>query len=96
MVTWLVPICLFCTLTALYLGGFKLDIQEASGMRHMGGLLVTFGLYMVAWWALHMVLGGIVGPIAAIVVASLVTIVLLPIVSRAGFRVFGVRITAAH
>lgn len=95
MVTWLVPVCLFWTLTALYLGGFRLDIEEASGVRHLGGLAITFVLYLAVWWGLHRVLGGVLPSIASIVVASLVTIVLLPLLSRAGFRALGVRIRAA-
>jgi len=41
------------------------------------------------------VLGGIVPSIASIVVASVITILLLPLLSRAGFRALGVRIRAA-
>lgn len=96
MVEWLVPICFFWILTSLLLGGGDLEIRGGS-VAQLLGLLGTFALYLALWAVLRMVLGG-AGQIRAVVVATIVASVLLPIVSRVGFRIVGVRLTrrAAH
>lgn len=96
MVTWLVPVCLFWTMTALYLGGFRLDIEDKSGMRNLGGLVVTFVLYLLVWWGIHGALARGLPAIGAEVAASVIVILLLPLLSRAGFRAFGVGIRNAR
>lgn len=95
MVEWLAPIALFWTMAATYLGGFRLSIEGGGGLRQTGGLLFTFVLYLVAWFALRAVLRGVVGTVPAVVLACLVATLLLPILARVGFRILGVRIATA-
>lgn len=95
MVEWLVPVSLFWTLTALYLGGFRLDIQDGPGYRNLGGLLLTFVLFLVVWWAVRTGLGAALPLVAAVAVAALVAGLLLPVLTRVGFRVMGLRIRSA-
>jgi hypothetical protein len=95
MAEWLVPIALFWTLAALYLGGFPIRIEESSGLKQFLGLLLTFALYLVVWWAVRMGIQSALPAIASVIVATLVASVLIPVLSRVAFRVFGVRITGA-
>ncbi len=95
MLAWLVPVALFWTLAALYLGGFSIDIEESSGVKHMGGLVLSFVLYLAVYGVLHAVLGGSLSEIWAVVGAALVASALLPLLSTVAFRVFGVRIRSA-
>lgn len=95
MVEWLVPVSLFWTLTALYLGGFRLDIQDGPGYRNLGGLLLSFALFLGAWWGLRAGLSAALPATAALVVATLIVILLLPVVTRVGFRALGLRIRSA-
>lgn len=95
MLEWLVPISLFWTFIALYLGGFKIEIRGGGGFRQLIGLLGTFVLYLAAFFVLRMVLRGPVGTIGAVAVATLIATLLLPVLSRIGFMITGVRITKA-
>lgn len=97
MIEWLVPVSVFWTLAALYLGGFPLRIEGGTAGRELGGLLLTFVLYLGAWWVLRLVVGAALSPIFTVVVATLIAGLLLPLISRLAFRVLGVRIhTASH
>lgn len=95
MLEWLAPIALFWTCIALYLGGFKIEIRGGGAFRQIIGLLGTFVLYLAAFFVARMVLRGPVGSIGAVAVASLIATLLLPILSRIGFMITGVRITKA-
>jgi hypothetical protein len=92
---WLAPISLFWTCIALYLGGFKIEIRCGGGVRQLIGLLGTFVLYLATFFVLRMVLRGPIGTMGAVAAASLVAILLLPVLSRIGFMITGVRITKA-
>jgi hypothetical protein len=92
---WLAPISLFWTCIALYLGGFKIEIRGGGGVRQLSGLLGTFVLYLATFFVLRMVLRGPIGTMGAVAAASLVAILLLPVLSRIGFMITGVRITKA-
>jgi hypothetical protein len=95
VVEWLAPIALFWTCAALYLGGFRIEIRGGGGVRQLIGLLDTFVLYMAVWFVVRLALRGLLGPIGAVVAGCLIAIVLLPVLSRIGFMVMGVRITKA-
>jgi len=84
MAEWLVPIALFWV-----------RVEGGGGLKQMLGLLLTFALYLVVWWALRMGLQSALPAIASVIVATLVASVLFPVLSRVAFRVFGVRITSA-
>ena len=97
MVPWLIPIALFWTLAALYLGGADIHIEGGGGGRQVGGLLLHFGAYLGIYALLRAVLSGVGGPIlGGIVVPIVLTSILLPILAKLAFRVMGVRITSAE
>jgi len=95
VIEWLAPICLFWTVAALYLGGFKIEIRGGNGIRQFVGVLDTFVLYLAVWALLHMLLRGAIGSVGSVAVACIIATVLLPILSRIGFMIMGVRITKA-
>jgi hypothetical protein len=95
VVEWLAPIALFWTTTAVYLGGFALKIEGGSGLTQTLGIVTTFALYLVVWAVLRMVLQGAVGTVPAVLFACVIATLLLPILTRVGFRVLGVRISKA-
>ena len=53
---WLVPICLFWTLAALYLGGWPVEIVGGGGVRQVIGLVNTFLLFIIVFAGLRAVL----------------------------------------
>jgi len=97
LVPWLIPIALFWTLAALYLGGAAIHIEGGAGARQLGGLLLNFVAYLGVYALLRAVLIGPVGAIVGgIVVPIVVTSSLLPLLAKLAFRVVGVRITPAE
>lgn len=94
-VEWLAPLAVFWMVGAMYLGGAPITFEGGGGVRQMGGLVVSFILYMAAWAGLRALLAGPVGEILAIVLATIAVTVALPLVCRVGFRVLGVRIRSA-
>ena len=101
MPIWLIPISLFWILAAVYFGGFNISIVGGSGFRQVLGLLVTYLLFLVAWGLLRLALGHLGENFLLKGVApTLITMLALPLVGRAGFGVLGVRIhrggAAAH
>lgn len=91
MAVWLIPVCLFATLSALYLGGAPIRMEN-GGRRELVGLLLSLVLYLVAWAALRTVLRGPLGGTPALIAASVLTVIALPLLCLAGFRIVGVRI----
>jgi hypothetical protein len=97
VVAWLVPVALFWTLSALYLGGAAIRIEGGGGAQHMGGLLVLFVAYLVVYGILRLVLSGLAGAvIGGIVVPAVLTSMALPFLAKLTFRLFGVSIGAMH
>ena len=97
MLPWLIPVALFWTLAALYLGGAAIHIEGGGGGRQIGGLVLHFAAYLVVYALLRTVLSGPVGPIfGGVVVPIVVTSALLPFLAKLAFRVVGVRITSAE
>lgn len=97
MIAWLAPAALFWTVTALYLGGFQLRIEGGGGLQHFIGLIATLVLYLAIYGVLHMLLRDSVGPILSVLISCVVCTLLLPLLSRAGFMIVGVKIrSAAH
>jgi hypothetical protein len=82
-------------MTALYLGGFPLHMDGGGAGRQLAGLLVTFALYLVLWFAFRALLRGPLGTAGGIAVACLIATLLLPLLARVAFRILGVRITTA-
>ena len=72
---WLLPICLFWTLIALYLGGFPVDVVGGNGFRQVMGIVDSYILFILLWALLRAVLGGLGGLIwTAVVPTILVTL----------------------
>jgi len=92
MLIWLIPIALFWTMAALYLGGMAVDVEGGSGFRQVLGLVLTFVVFVVVWGVLHTALRGMGAVIFGIVVPTLLTVLALPIAARIGFRIVGVRV----
>lgn len=92
MLEWLIPIALFWTMAALYLGGMGVDVEGGSGVRQLLGLVLTFVVFLVVWGVLHTVLGGLNAVLGGLVVPTVLTILALPLVARIGFRIVGVRV----
>lgn len=95
LVEWLTPVAAFWTLAAMYLGGTAIRIQGGGGLRQIGGLLVTFALFLGVFAAARAILSGTLGVTLTVIVGTGAAALLLPILSRVGFRVLGVRISGA-
>lgn len=94
MLAWLVPISLFWVMAALYLGGMNIRIEGGGGLKQLLGLFVTFALFLVVYGLLRMALGGPLGAVlGGVVLPALLSVLLLPLTARLGFRVAGVRIS---
>lgn len=92
MLEWLIPVCFFWMAAAIYLGGMAVDVEGGNGARQVMGLLVTFVLFLVTWKILGLVLGGVAKVLGDLVLPTIVSALLLPILSRAGFGLLGVRV----
>lgn len=92
MLEWLVAVCAFVPLTAIYLGGMKVELAGGRGVQQLLGLVLTLVVYLVVWRVLHTVLAGI-GPIlGGVILATVVAILLLPLEARTGFLMVGVKL----
>jgi len=92
VVAWLVPVALFWTLSALWLGGAALRIEGGRGIQQLLGLLLTFGLYLAIWAVARGMLHGLLGGVASVAIAVVLATVLIPVLAWIGFRIAGVRI----
>lgn len=91
--TWLIPLALFWPLAALWLGGAEIRIEGGGGWRQLGGLLLSFVLFLAVWLGLRAAATAMAsGVVLTLVVPAVVVTVLLPLVAKAAFRVVGVRI----
>ncbi len=92
MLEWLVPISLFWTLIATYVGGWPVSVEGGSGLQQVIGLIATFALFLVVWGVLHAALSGS-GMVLRVVIPTTICCLALPVFTWAGFRIVGVRIT---
>ena len=96
MIPWLIPISIFWTFVAIYLGGTPVHIEGGGGLQQILGLLIHFVAYLVAYAILRIILLGILGPVfGGIVVPALVASILIPALGKLAFRLVGVRIVSA-
>ncbi|NIP57400.1 MAG: hypothetical protein GWM92_04435 [Gemmatimonadetes bacterium] len=95
LVEWLAPVAAFWTLAAIYLGATPIRIEGGGGLRQIGGLLVTFALFLGVFAAARAILSGTLGVTLTVIVGTAAASLLLPILCRVGFRVLGVRIAGA-
>ena len=102
MLPWLIPVALFWTLAALYLGGASISFEGGGGGRQLSGLFLLFVSFLVLYGVLRMILGGLLGPaMGGIVIPVVIASVTIPFLAKLAFKVAGVRITrvrpgAAH
>ncbi len=94
MLGWLAAFCLFWVVASLYLGGLDVELEGGSGFRQVLGLLVMNVLFMAAWRALAAAIGGLggLGGLPGVVLPFLLTVLLLPVLARAGFGALGVKV----
>ncbi len=92
MLEWLIPVCFFWLAAAIYLGGMAVDVEGGGGVRQVTGLLVTFVLFLTTWKVLGLVLGSIAPVLGDLVLPTVISALLLPIISRAGFGLLGVKV----
>jgi hypothetical protein len=96
MLEWLPAICLFLLLSAIYLGGTRMDVSGGGGGRQVLGLIITFALYLIVWKVLHIGTASM-GPVVGQLVPLVVAILLIPVLSRIGFRIVGAKLVkGAH
>ena len=89
---WLVPICLFWTLAALYLGGFPVEVVGGNGFRQVMGVIDSYVLFILVWALLRAVLGGLGGLLWSAVIPTILVSLALPLIIWAGYIVMGVRV----
>jgi len=94
MLPWLAAVCVFTTLSALYLGGFPLRI-EGGGARQLLGWLLSGVLFLAVWRLILVATSAVAGEAGAVVLALAPSILLLPVLTWAAFRPLGVRISRA-
>ncbi|HUL48743.1 MAG TPA: hypothetical protein VLT79_01880 [Gemmatimonadales bacterium] len=88
--TWLIPICLFWGISALYFGGLGHEVKGASGALQFIGLILAYVLFVVIWAVAHRYVLPDSG--ASYVAASVIAIILFPVAIRLGYLLVGGRI----
>ena len=94
MLEWLIPLSLFWMAAALLLGGGHTELEGGSGLQQTLGVIGTFVLFHVVWGVLNAVLGP--GAMGGLVISTVITLLLLPMLSWLAFRIVGVRLVRAH
>lgn len=92
VVQWALVISLFWMISALFLGGAPIRIEGGGGVRQSTGLLVSFAAFLALWYGLKALLAGATSPVAAFLLATGISGLLVPPLSVGVFRVLGVRI----
>ena len=96
IVEWAVAISLFWVVSALFLGGAPIRMENTGAFRELAGLLVAFAVFLVAWRLLVDALAGPLPSFAALVVGSLVASGLVPVIEIGTLRLFGTRVRRAE
>lgn len=91
---WLIPLALFWLVTALYLGGFPVEVVGGNAVRQVIGLVDSYIIYVVVWAVLRMALSGMGDIFWGMIIPTIVTTLALPLITRAGFIIMGVRVQA--
>ena len=97
---WLVPVCAFFPIVALYLGGMKVEPGGGNGFQQVLGLLLTYGAFLGLWAVLRLWLTGPLGAgLGGVIVPTLAVVLALPWETRLGYLIVGVKlkhVAAAH
>jgi hypothetical protein len=99
MLVWLVPVCVFFPIVALYLGGMRTEPANGSGFQQVIGLVITMALFMALWAVLRTVLDAPLGArLGGVVVPTVAAVLAMPLEVRVGYLLVGVRLkrVAAH
>lgn len=92
MIEWLVAVCVFFPLTAIYLGGMRVEPAGGRGIQQVLGLVLTLAVYLIVWRVLHVLLVGL-GPIlGGVILATAAAVLLLPLEARTGYLMVGVKL----
>lgn len=92
VVLWLVPISAFLVAAPMYYGGMPVRLEGGGGVRQTGGLLLSFAAYLAAAVLLRGLMAGLMPRFFAVVLSTIVALLLVPVISRLGFLVFGVKV----
>ena len=96
MLAWLVPIAVFWSLAALYVGGAAINIEGGGGGRQTSGLLLLFASYLGVYTVAGMALTGIAGAaFGGIVLPVLIASISIPLLTRVTFKLVGVSVSRA-
>ena len=90
MPDWLVAAILFWVASAIYFGGLQRDVRGGTGFRQFVGLWITYAIFLAVWFALYRTIGAETGK--ALLIASAVAALVLPIEVRLGFMLVGARV----
>ncbi len=92
MLEWLVPFTVFWIASAMFLGGWPVELEGGKGLQHVLGLIVTMVLFLAIWGGLRALLGGIGPVLGRLVLPAALTVVTVPLQAWLGYRVFGIRL----
>ena len=96
MLAWLVPIAVFWSLAALYLGGAAINIEGGGGGRQTSGLLLLFASYLGVYTICGLALTGVAGTaFGGIVFPVLIASISIPLLTRVMFKLVGVSVSRA-
>ena len=92
MAEWLVPISMFWLMAAVFFGGLY-DAEDGSAGRQALGLLLTFVAYLAIFAGLRLALGGFLGPLGRLILATAIPATLVGRLGKIVFKLVGVRLT---
>jgi len=92
MLEWLIPICAFWPVVAIYLGATSAEVEGGGGTRQVLGLLVSLIVFLAVWRLLVLVLGGIGPVLGALVLPTGLALLTLPVSVWVGYRLVGIAV----
>ncbi len=92
MLEWLIAVCAFFPLTAIYLGGMRVEPAGGRGVQQVLGLVLTLVVYLIVWRVLHLALAGLGPTFGGVILATGAAILLLPLEARTGFLMVGMKL----
>ena len=96
MLAWLVPIAVFWSLAALYVGGAAINIEGGGGGRQTLGLLLLFASYLGVYTICGLFLTSVAGSaFGGIVFPVLIASISIPLLTRVMFKLAGVSVSRA-
>lgn len=96
MIYWLLPVALYWPLAAMYVGGAPVRIEGGGGLQQILGVLLAFVLSVLLWRLSRSFLDGLTVNFVAILVSTVATAALIPLLCKLSLRLFGVRVVPAE